>query len=266
MPNIKLHHIREGRGSPPIVFVHGFLCRHQDWRYQVSHFAARHTVVACDLRGHGETPRGDAPMTIETLGGDAAALLEAGNLQGAILVGHSMGCRVVMEARRQAASRVAGLVLVDGSRVGVGGVAGQEAFDATIDANGYQNVVRDLFENMFFDNPPDWKAETLDKVLAIPETTGRPLFRALIGWDSDNFLPVMAETNVPVLVLQSTTMDLDRRRRTLDAGESSPFQDLILENIAGAESETVPGPGHFCMTEAPAAINARIERFIATRF
>ncbi len=266
MPDIKLHHIREGVATPPIVFVHGFLCRHQDWRHQVSHFSTGHTVVACDLRGHGETPRGTAPMTVETLGGDVAALLETEDLQGAVLVGHSMGCRIVMEARRQAADRVAGLVLVDGSRVGVDRVAGQEAFDATIAANGYKNVVRGLFESMFFDDPPDWKDETLGKVLAIPEETGRPLFRALVAWDADVLQPAMAEITVPVLAIQSTTMDLERKRRPLENGESGPFQDLILENIAGADSVTVSGPGHFCMTEAPAAINAHIEQFIAARF
>lgn len=261
MPDITLHHIREGAGAPPIVFVHGFLCRHQ-----VSHFSTRHTVVACDLRGHGASSRGEAPMTIETLGGDVAALVEDQGIEGAILVGHSMGCRVVMEARRQAPERVAGLVLVDGSRVGVDRVSGEQAFDEIIASNGYETVVRGLFEGMFFDNPPDWKDETLEKVLAVPETTGRPLFRALIAWDAEKLQPAMAEIDIPVLVVQSTTMDMDRRRRPLQKGESSPFQDLISAHVPNAESKTISGPGHFCMTEAPAAINAEIERFIAARF
>ena len=99
MSELTLNRIREGSGMPPIVFVHGFLCRHQDWRHQVSHFAKDHTVVACDLRGHGETPRGESPMTVETLGGDVAEMLQEEGLTGAILIGHSMGCRIVMEAR-----------------------------------------------------------------------------------------------------------------------------------------------------------------------
>ncbi|NKB57715.1 MAG: alpha/beta fold hydrolase [Alphaproteobacteria bacterium] len=266
MSDLKLNHIRAGTGAPPVVFVHGFLCRHQDWRHQVSHFSARHAVLACDLRGHGATPQGEAPMTIETVGGDVAALLEEQGIEGAILVGHSMGCRVVMEARRQAPDRVAGLILVDGSRVGVDRLVGERAFDETIAMNGYGTVVRGLFESMFFDDPPDWKDETLKKVLAVPETTGRPLFRALIAWDAEKLEPAMAEINVPVLVVQSTTMDLDRKRRPLKNGESGPFQDLILAHIVDAESKTISGPGHFCMTEAPAAINAEIERFIAARF
>ena len=60
-------------------------------------------------------------------------------------------------------------------------------------------------------------------------------------------------------------MGTDRVRRPLAPGEQSPYQALILERVAGAESETLSGPGHFCMTEAPDAINARIKEFIETR-
>lgn len=266
MSDISLNRIRRGSDSPPIVFVHGFLCRHQDWRHQVDHFARAFTVVACDLRGHGESPRGEAPMSIETLGGDVAAMLAEEELSGAILVGHSMGCRVVMEARRQAPDRVAGLVLVDGSRVGIDRAAGQEAFDAVISEKGYASVVRGLFEDMFFGDPPGWKDDVLEKVLAVPETTGRPLFRALVAWDADELEPELANIRVPVLAIQSTTMGIDRKRRPLEAGETGPFQSLILDRVPGAESETIAGPGHFCMTEAPDAINGRIERFVAERF
>lgn len=265
MADIRLNRIRDGAGNPPIVFVHGFLCRHQDWRHQVSHFAADHTVVACDLRGHGKSPRGDAEMTIETLGGDVVEMLVEEDLTGAVLVGHSMGCRVVMEAWRQARDRVTGLVLVDGSRVGADKAAGQSAFDAVIAEKGYETVVRGLFEGMFFGDPPDWKDQAIDNVLSVPANTGQPLFRNLIRWDADTLEATMADLDIPVLVSQSTTMGLDRLRRRLAEGEVGPFQELVLDRVAGAESETISGPGHFSMTEAPAAINASIERFIAAR-
>ena len=265
MSDITLHRIREGNGAVPIVFVHGFLCRHQDWRHQVSHFSPDHTVVACDLRGHGESPRGEAPITIETVGGDVARLLGEEDLSGAVLVGHSMGCRVVMEAWRQARDRVDALILVDGSRVGVDKQAGQEAFDAMIAEKGYETVVRALFEDMFFGDPPDWKDAAIENVLSVPESTGATLFRNLIAWDADSLEATMATLDIPVLVLQSTTMGIDRVRRTMSEGEVGPFQELILNSVAVAESETIPGPGHFCMTEAPAAINARMAQFIAAR-
>ena len=266
MADITLNRLRAGDGAPPIVFVHGFLCRLQDWRHQLTHFAEGHTVVACDLRGHGESPRGEAPMTIETVGGDVARMLGEEDLTGAILIGHSMGCRVVMEAWRQAKHRVAGLVLVDGSQVGIDKAAGQASWDLAIAEKGYKAVVLSLFEDMFFGAPPSWKDEAIGKVLSIPEATGAPLFGALIGWDAELLTPTMTTLDIPVLVLQSTTMRLDRVRRVLAEGEEGPFQELILKSVAGAESQTISGPGHFSMTAAPDATNARIARFIAERF
>ena len=112
MADITLNRIRKGSSTPPIVFVHGFLCSHRDWQQQVSHFLSDHTVVSCDLRGHGDSLRGKEPMTIETVGGDVARLLGEENLMGAILVGHSMGALAALETASRYPDKVSGLALL----------------------------------------------------------------------------------------------------------------------------------------------------------
>ncbi len=57
-------------------------------------------MLAVDLRGHGATPGAADECSIETYGADVAALVEQSGLERAVLVGHSMGCRVVLETRR----------------------------------------------------------------------------------------------------------------------------------------------------------------------
>ena len=101
-----MNHIREGVGNPPIVFVHGYLCELENWRHQVDHFQATTTVLACDLRGLGKTPLGNGEMTIEQMGQDVAALLAHHDLTNAVLVGHSMGGPVALEAARLLKGRV----------------------------------------------------------------------------------------------------------------------------------------------------------------
>lgn len=260
MSDIELYHIREGAGAPPLAFVHGYLCEHGHWRHQIPHFARRHAVLACDLRGHGRSPRGNAGMTIETLGGDVADLLARHDLRGAVLVGHSMGCRVVLEAGLRAPDRVAGLVLVDGSRSGdaASRAADQQRFDATVAALGYQGFVRAAFDAMFSGEPPEWKAPLMDGVLAVPEATGRPLYRNLLNWDLE---AALARIRVPVLVLQSTATTPDRRRYAMAADEVSPYQQLLLERLANCRSATIPA-GHFSMIEVPEAINGEIDAFL----
>src|SRR4051812_5311544 len=146
-----MHFTRAGRGSPALVFVHGFACSLEDWHFQLSEFQQNHEVVACDLRGHGKTPGRPQECSIEHYGGDVAALVNNLELESCVLVGHSMGCRVVLEANRLIPDKVAGLVLVDGSRNATGDPDLAEAgARATVEKMGYPTFAETLFRQMFF--------------------------------------------------------------------------------------------------------------------
>ena len=93
-----IHHVVTGQGRPPIVFVHGFGCAHSDWDAQVSHLSPRRQTIAVDLRGHGASPGTPNQCSIEQFGADVAEVMQTLALPPAVLVGHSMGCRVVVEA------------------------------------------------------------------------------------------------------------------------------------------------------------------------
>jgi pimeloyl-ACP methyl ester carboxylesterase len=93
-----IHHVITGQGRLPNVFVHGFGCAHSDWDAQVAHLSPRHQTVAVDLRGHGASPGTPDECSIDQHGADVAEIMRALALPPAVLVGHSMGCRVVVEA------------------------------------------------------------------------------------------------------------------------------------------------------------------------
>jgi pimeloyl-ACP methyl ester carboxylesterase len=101
-----------GKGAP-IVFVHGWSCDRSYWAAQARHFSRSHRVVCIDLGGHGESGSGRAHWTMGAFGADVACVLDALDLRGAVLVGHSMGGPVVLEAAFRAPDRVAALVAVD---------------------------------------------------------------------------------------------------------------------------------------------------------
>ena len=144
-----IHHVVTGQRHPPLVFVHGFGCAHADWDSQVAHFSPRHRTVAVDLRGHGESPGSAAECSIERYGADVADVMRALALPASILVGHSMGCRVVIEAALQAPSQTLAVILVDGSQFSAAMEAVlQQRFAAP---NGYAVLVTQLFQDMFTD-------------------------------------------------------------------------------------------------------------------
>ena len=65
---------------------------------------------------NGASPGMAADCTVERYGADVAEVMKALALSPAVLVGHSMGCRVVIEAALQAPAHAAGIVLIDGSQ------------------------------------------------------------------------------------------------------------------------------------------------------
>src|SRR5258706_10691806 len=146
-----MHFIRAGKGAPALVFVHGFACSSDDWRAQLEHFQKTNEVVACDLRGHGKTPGRPHECSIEHYGGGVGALVNNLELEKCILVGPSMGCRVVLEASPHVADRVVGIVLVDGSRNATSDPEGAPAAArATVEKMGYAAFAERLFRQMFF--------------------------------------------------------------------------------------------------------------------
>lgn len=93
---VPLAHEVHGHG-PPLVLVHGITESRRTWDPLVPMLAQGHTVVAVDLRGHGESPTGPA-YDLETMAGDVQALLAELGVEDAVLVGHSLGGTVVTAA------------------------------------------------------------------------------------------------------------------------------------------------------------------------
>jgi pimeloyl-ACP methyl ester carboxylesterase len=228
--------------------VHGFACSHEDWRLQLEHFSRSHEVVACDLRGHGKTPGRAQECTIEHFGGDVAALIGNLELKNVILVGHSMGCRVVLEANRIAAERIAGIVLVDGSR--------QPALPPPID--DYPAFAENLFRQMFFRTTPESEA-IVARAVRTSREFGPHLWPAMARWDVQQMDAALGAARCPILAIQSTTRGAHLKRSPMKPGDTNPYLDLLKSNRARVE--IIPHTGHFTMLEAPAAVNRLIAEF-----
>ena len=62
-----------GSGDPPLVFVHGLACAHEDWHNQIDCFAPSHRVISLDLRGHGLSVGCTSGFDIVSFGGRGRA-------------------------------------------------------------------------------------------------------------------------------------------------------------------------------------------------
>ncbi len=258
-----IHHTRTGKGTPPIVFVHGFGCARSDWDHQVAHLSGRHETVAVDLGGHGTTPGTAAHAKIETHGADVAALINELELPPSVIVGHSMGCRVALEAAARAPDRAKALILVDGSRLGEAGSKAYEARGKAISEMGYAKFVTAAFAQMFGADYDKAKAQVIIQraVDRDPKIAG-PLFVDIGRYDSEHMDRTLAGVRVPMLVIQTTMTNSDGKRVALAAGQTTPYLDLVRKHVKGARIEIIPGIGHFPQLERVAATNALIDSFL----
>lgn len=248
---------RAGSGGRPIAFVHGFACDREDWRAQVEYFSATRQVIACDLPGHGASPGGAADCSIERFGDEVAALLEDLDAP-ALLVGHSLGCRVVLQAYRRTPSRVAALALIDGSRMGTGDPEqAASAMRAAIDFTGFAAFAEPFIAQMFLKRTPAALA-IVERARRLPAQIGATLFPAMVRWDAQWMEESLAAVRVPLLVIQSTTLNAERKRVPLKPGDTTPWLDLVRSRAPQARIEVISGIGHFAQIEAPDKVNALI--------
>ena len=94
---IRVHFAEEGAGFP-VVLCHGFPEIWYSWRHQLHPLAAAGLrAIAPDFRGYGESDKPEAieDYRIETLVGDVTGLLDALDIEKAVLVGHDWGSLVV---------------------------------------------------------------------------------------------------------------------------------------------------------------------------
>jgi pimeloyl-ACP methyl ester carboxylesterase len=102
-----------GQGNIALVFVHCCAGNRHFWRNQVDAFSSRYRVVKLDVAGHGESGKNRKQWTVSGLSQDMVAVADDLKLKKMILIGHSMGGRVCLQAASLMKGRVLGVILVD---------------------------------------------------------------------------------------------------------------------------------------------------------
>ena len=112
--DIALHFTEHGQGEP-LVLLHG---NGEDSTYftpQIPLLARRFHVYALDTRGHGGSPRGAEPFTLDQFADDLTAFLDGRGIGRAHLYGFSDGANIAILFALRHPKRVASLVLNGGN-------------------------------------------------------------------------------------------------------------------------------------------------------
>jgi pimeloyl-ACP methyl ester carboxylesterase len=251
-----------GPGAPVVVLPHCWGCSHEIWIPVTRRLHEQgYRVVLYDQRGHGESTRGTAPLSIDTLAHDLAAVLEAADARDAVLGGHSMGGVTIMslathrpDVLRERARAVV-LVSTAASSIGdrtartavlAGGFIGSPMITRAMNTRNGHLLVRGVFGT--------------DPVRAHMVLT-RDLFAGCDGPVRGEFLVSLATMDLleGVSTIDVPTTVMVGARDTLTLPKKA---DQIVATVPGARLVTVPDKGHMLPLEDPDAVTDEIVRAV----
>jgi non-heme chloroperoxidase len=250
----------EAGSGPTVVLPHCWGCSHAIWIPVARRLVeAGHHVVLYDQRGHGASSRGTAPLSIETLADDLAAVLAARAVDDAVLAGHSMGGMTIMALAAYhpdvLAQRARAIVLVATAAADLGtGAAVSERVAASILASPAVSLaLRSTAGHRFVRGVFGADAGRADLDLTrtlFANTVPRVRAGFFTAMGTMNLLEGIATIGIPTTVMVGSDDRLTAPARA----------DQMVAAIPGARLVTLPGRGHMLPLEDPDAVAGEIRR------
>ena len=230
-------------GGFPVLLLHGFPLDRTMWARQAEALAAAgYRVLAPDLRGHGKSPVGAEPATMELMAKDVARLVLGAGAGRFALVGFSMGGYVAFELWREMPQRVAGLALVDTRAEPDPPEAreGRAKTAASVRRKGTEVLAESMLPKLLTEGAPDALKEEVRRVILANPKKGAA--DALLGMaeraDARELLPKM---DVPSLVLVGAQDPVTPPDAARAMAQALPRAELVV----------VEGAAHLTPVERP---------------
>jgi len=235
-----------GDGSADVVLIHGWACDRTHWSNQVEALADRYRVVAVDLAGHGASDLRRERWTMTSLAGDVVAVVESLDLKPVVLVGHSMGGPVALEAAPLLSGRVAGVIGVDALHNAEFKIDPEqwELYFRAYEAD-FRGTCERFVGSLFLEGADPALIERVKTGMCdAPPDVVIPLLRDFPSFD---YPSRMSSAGVPVRAINSklnpTAVEVNRKYADFDA--------IVMDGV-----------GHFPMLERPDEFNAILTRVI----
>ena len=254
----KLHYEDEGSGSP-VVFIHGVWMSGRFFEKQRRYFSERYRTVVLDLRGHGRSAHVHDGHTVAQYARDVRGVLERLGLEGAVLVGWSMGSFVIWDYVRQfGTDGLRGVVVVDQSPSDYKwpdwphGVLDFDGLAHVMSAVqiGREGLVRDFIALMFKKPPSE-----ADTAWMVEEMTRPPAsIASAIIFDQtvQDYRPTLPSVTVPALVVTGADEKVVPIAAEEYAAEKMPEARLVVFDESG----------HCPFLEEPERFNAVVDEFV----
>ena len=237
----------QGDGAPTIVFVHGWNLDKSIWNNQVKVFSPKYKVVTIDLAGHGESGMNRKNYSMELFGQDVADVVNKLKLEKVILVGHSMGGSVILEAARILKEKVIGLIGADTFQKFEKGEPAKRAEEyLTTFKTNFVGSTKDYASMLF---PPNADTSLVNKILKkMTSANSKIAIDVMRNSYQYNAIAAVKELRIPIISIncEMFPVKLEENRKYIKS-----FEVKIMKGV-----------GHFVMLEDPAKFNQLLQEAI----
>lgn len=247
---VSIHFQVQGQGEPALVFIHGWCMDLSYWDKQVAYFQGNHTVLALDLAGHGDSGIERKDWTVEAYSRDVEAVVKNLGLDSAILIGHSLGGLVMIEAAIRIPEGIKGLIGVD-TLVDFEMSLPQDEIDEWIEAfrRDFAHSTEEYVHSLFPENAdPDLVEQVVAEMVAAPPIVGIGTLQGFFDYYRYKLREAAQQIKVPLICINSDM--------------HPPEVDTNRKYIPSFEAKIMAGVGHFPMVEDPETLNRLLEEAI----
>lgn len=245
---VMIHYDVRGAGDRALVFVHCWSCDRSYWDGQTDEFAKNYKVVTLDLAGHGESGMGREVWSMPAYGADVAAVVNKLQLKDVVLIGHSMGGAVCLEAAR----------LLPGTVTAIVGVDTYQDLTQTMQPQQMEQMVAPFRQN--------FAATTEAFVKSICGPNADSSLANRIAKDMASESPEVGIGSFEQLFVYDPAATLKEVRVPIRCINADLFPTNVEGNksvAASFEVKYMPGHGHFLHLEDPAGFNALLHETLA---
>lgn len=254
---MSLAYERHGAGLP-LVLLHGFPLDRSMWSEQVGPLSAVADLILPDLPGHGASPLGTLPLSMDAMADAVIGLLdEIGVREPAVVAGLSMGGYVAQAIAARHPGRLRGLILADTKSVGDSpeAAAQREVLAKKVEGDGSPAPARDgMLPKLLAPSNAERHPDLVERVEAMimgttPASVAATLRALAIRPDRTAGLPSWRWPSLVVVGEQDVIATPDEMRG-------------IAERLPEATFAVIPGAGHLAPLERPEAFNATVLAFL----
>ena len=239
------YHVYQEGENLPLVLLHGAGGNHLTWPPDLRRLAG-YRVYALDLPGHGRSA-GRGQQSISGYTQLVRDWMQAVDLHRGVLVGYSMGSAIALELALEYPEHVIGLCLVGAAaKMRVNPQLLEDASSATT----FHNAVEQIVDWSFSPEADPRLKELVIKRLV--ETRPSVLHGDFLACDAFDVSERVSQVRCPTLVVCGE----------LDKMIPLRYAQLLVDHIAEARLEVVPGAGHMVMQEQPLATARALLQFI----